>query len=716
MPSGHSAALITMCCATLLLAPPPLSAATTDAQLNTDQLVQLAETYQTRGHRRQAVKLLQKASQLAVSDSARQETDLRLAQLYFQLGQYQLSLGLLNHVLAQSPTDQLSANALNTLGTVQSTLNDPRAASRSFQKAVALIQSLDSRTVILANQLRHELDHGNRSAAKAVADALTPLAVQLGTEASAVELQISIGELFIRLADGESESSAPQKTALDLLRKAERTAEDRGLSRLLSYALGYQGKLLVDQGKYQQALSKLSTATFLANSTQSFESAYLWQWQSAKAMRLQGNIAEAIDGYEDSIRTLEHVRAELITGSPFTYPQKIQPLFSELSDLLLSAARKAGPKEEQQRYLHKVQFVLEQSKSAELQDYFQNDCVIPENAVDLNNIDVATAVIYPVILPDRLEVLVNINDQVHQFSRDISSYELTRLVNDFRDNLQRDQGDEEYKEIGEELFALIFADVEPLLNKMKIETLLVIPDGSLRTIPFAAIYDGTAFMVEKFAIATTPGISLTLPKTLDVEKAALFAGGISDAVQGFSGLPGVPVELAKLQSQYGAAILENQNFRRDTLRTQLASEDYSVIHIATHGHFDSNPQESFLLTYDDKLTMDLLEQSIAGRRLAGKPLELLVLSACETAVGDSRAALGLAGVALKAGARSAIATLWQISDAATVKVIDNFYEKTALDNLTKAQALRFAQVELIHSERFYHPTDWAPFLLIGNWL
>jgi CHAT domain-containing protein len=223
-------------------------------------------------------------------------------------------------------------------------------------------------------------------------------------------------------------------------------------------------------------------------------------------------------------------------------------------------------------------------------------------------------------------------------------------------------------------------------------------------------------MIEKYAIATTPGISLTFPKPLDAEDASFFAGGISHAVQGFSGLPGVPSELDKLEDQHGATILHNEAFQLSTIETQLGSEDYSIVHIATHGHFDSNPQQSYLLTYDGKLTMDLLEQSIGSRRQTGNTLDLLVLSACETAVGDNRAALGLAGVALKAGARSAVATLWQISDAATVLIVGSFYEYTSKGNRNKAEALRSAQIKLIDSERYSHPSDWAPFLLIGNWL
>jgi CHAT domain-containing protein len=232
----------------------------------------------------------------------------------------------------------------------------------------------------------------------------------------------------------------------------------------------------------------------------------------------------------------------------------------------------------------------------------------------------------------------------------------------------------------------------------------------------SALFDGNQFIVEKYAIATTPGISLTLPQPLEVERAHIFAGGVSESVQGFAALPGVPGELANLRSLYGAATLSNAGFSSQSVSQQLASTDFSIVHIATHGHFDSNPQQSFLLAYDDKLTMNALSRSIGTRRLLGQPLELLVLSACETAAGDPRAALGLAGVALRAGASSALATLWQISDTATVEVIDTFYDQVSKPGISKVQALQTAQIKLIEQPRFNHPNYWAPFLLIGNWL
>lgn len=680
--------------------------------------LQLAEVYEQRGYRRQAVAILHDAETISHTAPQQIELDLKFARLYFEQGNYPLSQARLDTLLINSELQtRQRISALNLSAAIASTLNRPQVASQLYQRATTLAEKTDTDLALITqtNHARHELDYGNWRAAEPIAQVLLKSVASLDATPGNIEIRISVAEVVSRLARQNGKSN-DRAEVLELLRTAESQAEIRGLTRLQSFALGYQGRTLLDDGKVKVALEKLEQASFLASSSNAFESTYLWQWQSARGHNLLGATATAVAHYKTAINSLEYVRQDLITGSPFTFPQKIQPLFAELSDLLLQEARRAPDKTRGQELLREVQMLLEQAKSAELQDYFQNDCVIPDKTIDLTQIADATAVIYPVVLADRLEILTNIGNEIYQSEHPISAAELENLVNEFRDQLQRDQGDDEYLEIGKELYEIVFAGIEPTLQSEQIDTLLVIPDSSLRTIPFSALYDGESFLIENYAIATTPGISLTLPKPLDVEQSNLFAGGISLPVQGFSGLPGVPVELDRLKASYGAEVLQDQQFNRETIQGQLASADYSIVHIATHGHFDSNPQESFLLAYDDKLTMDLLEQSIGSRRLAGNPLELLVLSACETAVGDNRAALGLAGVALKAGARSAVATLWQISDAATVEIIQSFYEQSNVAGQSKASALRNAQLKLIRSEQFYHPSDWAPFLLIGNWL
>ena len=166
----------------------------------------------------------------------------------------------------------------------------------------------------------------------------------------------------------------------------------------------------------------------------------------------------------------------------------------------------------------------------------------------------------------------------------------------------------------------------------------------------------------------------------------------------------------------GGEELLNNSFSRARFEAELQRVPYNIVHIASHGQFGDDPSETFVLAFDGQLTMDDLERAIKFGERREKALELLILSACETASGDDRAALGLAGVALKAGARSALATLWYISDQAAGELIVDFYRGVKSAKLSKAHALQQAQRQLAADPRYAHPAYWAPFLLIGNWL
>jgi CHAT domain-containing protein len=148
----------------------------------------------------------------------------------------------------------------------------------------------------------------------------------------------------------------------------------------------------------------------------------------------------------------------------------------------------------------------------------------------------------------------------------------------------------------------------------------------------------------------------------------------------------------------------------------LVKKPFSIVHIASHAQFRGNIEETFLLTFDDKLTLDRLEEMIGLFRFREEPLELLTLSACQTAAGDDRAALGLAGIAIKAGARSALATLWYINDQSSSDLVSEFYRQLQDPSISRAAALQRAQLQLLNVPGYEHPGYWAPFLLINNWL
>jgi CHAT domain-containing protein len=213
-----------------------------------------------------------------------------------------------------------------------------------------------------------------------------------------------------------------------------------------------------------------------------------------------------------------------------------------------------------------------------------------------------------------------------------------------------------------------------------------------------------------------PSLHLTDPKPISAEARSALIFGLSKAVQGFPELPAVPREVADVQGIEGGRSFLDAAFTKTEFSTGLRRDPSTVVHIASHGHFGDDPSKTFVLTYDGKLTIDDLENDIKYGSPQGQSLELLTLSACETAAGDDRAALGLAGVALKAGARSALASLWSISDDAAHDLVVAFYRGLTTTNVSKAHALQQAQVRLLRDPRFNHPAFWAPFVLIGNWL
>jgi CHAT domain-containing protein len=162
--------------------------------------------------------------------------------------------------------------------------------------------------------------------------------------------------------------------------------------------------------------------------------------------------------------------------------------------------------------------------------------------------------------------------------------------------------------------------------------------------------------------------------------------------------------------------LLDEAFSVDQLEATLRQGRFGIVHIASHGLFAPDVAESFLLTAHGRLTMTQLAQMVGRLRFRDQPLDLLTFSACETAQGNDRAALGLAGVAIQSGARSALATLWQVSDEASAALMQAFYRHLHKPGVSRARALQQAQVKLLHHERFAEPFFWAPFLLINNWL
>jgi CHAT domain-containing protein len=223
-------------------------------------------------------------------------------------------------------------------------------------------------------------------------------------------------------------------------------------------------------------------------------------------------------------------------------------------------------------------------------------------------------------------------------------------------------------------------------------------------------------LVERIAVVVSPGLTLTEPRAFEGPDTPVLAAGLSEARLGFSALPSVDEEVDEIAARFPTTKLMNEELTGPRLDEAVAGRAVGVIHVATHGEFSATASESFIVAWDEKLPMETFAATIARTaRRNDAPLELLVLSACETAAGDERAALGLAGLAIQAGARSALATLWSVNDEATRLLIGRFYAELA-QGRSRAEALRAAQRELIAHDTFSHPAFWSAFLLISSWL
>ena len=502
------------------------------------------------------------------------------------------------------------------------------------------------------------------------------------------------------------------------LRAAARTAAELRNPTLSSLADGGLGHLDERAGRLDDAAALTARAAFAAQQASAPELSYRWDWQRARLAGERGQTGIALASYRRAVAELQAVRQDIpveYRDGRSSYRATFGPLYLEFSDLLLRRA--SGNAAEAPALIREARDTIEQLKESELRDYFRDSCVANFEASKrpVESIAPGTAILYPISLPDRLEILVSFGAEERQFTVAAPEAALRREVQRFRELLEK-RTTNEYLVPARQLYDQIIRPLVPVLEAHHVDTLVVIPDEVLRIVPFAALNDGSGFLVDHYATAIAPSLKLVEPKPLAPGSGAALVLGISQSVQGYVDLPNVPREVSAVHAIEGGDVLLNDAFTRARFESELRSGRYNIVHVASHGQFGSDPSRTFVLAFDGPLTMDDLEADIKYAAPRGNPLELLILSACETASGDDRAALGLAGVALKAGARSALATLWYINDVAAGQLIADFYEALRSGRMTKAQALRQAQRSLAADPRYAHPAYWAPFLLIGNWL
>ena len=373
---------------------------------------------------------------------------------------------------------------------------------------------------------------------------------------------------------------------------------------------------------------------------------------------------------------------------------------------------------------------IESLQLAELENFFRSACLDPKpELIDrvVDSGDRTAAVIYSIILPERLEIVLKLPNQIlRHYATKISNTEVETTLQQLQQYLKEPDRTNDVRKLSARVYSWLIQPLEAELEKTQLKKLVFVLDGALRNIPMAVLYDNKQqkYLLEKYAIALTPSLQLLEPQSLQREKLNVLVGGLDQKrkVEGqeFPELKNAKLELKQIQSEVPKSKeIFNHNFTKTNIQNQLNSTPFSVVHMATHGQFSSNLEETFILTWDRLLKIVDLDNLIRNSNSdSSNAIELLVLSACETAAGDNRAALGLAGIAVRAGARSTLATLWSVDDRSAAALMNEFYKQLADRNLTKAEALQRAQLSLWSnpSQDWKRPYFWAAYTLVGNWL
>jgi len=505
----------------------------------------------------------------------------------------------------------------------------------------------------------------------------------------------------------------------NLLTQALSQAQAIGDDRSIAYSLGYQGKLLEEQKQYNEAVIATQQALIFADNSNAKDILYQWQWQLARLQKNQGQIESSLVSYSQAIANLKALKNDLVAINPeiqFTFTEQIEPIYREYVELLLLNSPS-------QTRLVESMNTIDSLQLAELENFFHSTC-IEHRDVDIktvmDNYDTQAAIVYPIILSNSFEVLLKLPGKpILHYSTPIKNHRaIEEKLSSFTQILQQHNSD--LKEIladSQTIYKWLLKPLEKDIATSGVKTLIFVPDSLLRGIPMAALHDGANYLIEKYNLALVPQLYFLESQAKVDKNIKILMGGLTKSSGGFVGLPHVNDELAIIEKEIPKnAVILNEDFTKEKLKERFNQLKYPILHLATHGQFSSQLEKTFVLTWQNSLNANELSdllKTVTGKK--GNPLELLVLSACQTLTGDKRASLGLAGIAIKAGAKSTLASLWPINDQATSILMGQFYGNLMKSTFTKAEALRKAQLTLLNDSRFQSPYFWAPYVLIGSW-
>jgi len=570
---------------------------------------------------------------------------------------------------------------------------------------------------------------------------------------------IKLAQTLTCLPTGDSSSQL--KTTRQILQGAVEGAKKLNDKRAESYALGNLGHLYEILGdskqnehEWTEAQKHTQEALYLAKVLNAPDIVYRWQWQLGRLLAIHSKTEGAIATYTAAIKTLDSVRNDLLGISSdiqFTFRDDIEPVYRELLKLLLPL----GNQKVAENNLGDAFYYVESLQLAELQNFFRcsltnfstiktnldngretSKAALVEQVEEFIKQEKTTALIYPILLEDHLAIILKlpgksliyrssekVDEQTARDAIDLASFNLkaTQVVDDLGASKLKPLAD-----LYRWVFAPIKADLEDNSN---VNNLVFILDGNLRKIPMATLYNDVnqQYLADtQYTLAVVPSIQLLRPnQSQKLPLKALLAGAIKPRSGFDPSEKNVRDQINRIKKSLEHPIvlmsdLPPKAFTKENLQAALRSASYSIIHLATHGTFSSNLKDTRLLTDDENeysITLEELGDFLSSsRQPRSTPINLLVLSACNSADGDNRAVLGMAGIAVKFGAEATIAPLWTVDQKSSTLLMDEFYQQLrAHPEASKAAVLKMAQNSFRDKYKEYSvPYHWAPFILVGD--
>ncbi|MEM7715936.1 MAG: CHAT domain-containing protein [Cyanobacteria bacterium P01_A01_bin.68] len=607
--------------------------------------------------------------------------------------------------------DNQVSSILQTLGKTAIDLQDPDDALIFFEEAEKAAKNSQDKIGSRLKKFKLFADYGVNSRAIALAPQLFQELRQLPASRTSLYSRINFIAAFAKLENPLQ--LIPLNDLAQMLAKTVKEARQIEDKQAEAYALKQWGEFYRFTRQFSEAEKLTQQSLDIARQLQSEDIIAQSAWELGRLHKQQNKNKQAIANYTEAVNALKAIRTDLVAVNSevqFSFRESVEPVYRELVGLLLED--KPG-----QENLVKARDLIESLQVAELDNFLREACL--DKAQQIDQIDKSATVVYPIILEDRLAVIYSkaggklsysiINESQEKVETTLR--QLSAALNPVSQIQQRNR-------LSKQVYDWLISPLEAKSDLKDTKNLVFVLDGLFRNIPMSALYDGQQYLIEKYAVTLSPGLQLMQGTSLKANNIKAVVAGISEARRGFSALPGVKSEVKQISDKVNStSTLLNDNLTEASLSEKLKKGSANVVHLATHGQFSSRLDDTFLLTWDGQINIKELSELLRNRQSRqSQSIDLLVLSACDTAAGDNRAVLGLAGLAVKSGARSTIASLWPVKDKATVSLMNSFYENLLKSGTTKAEALRQAQIKMMKETDFKEPFFWSAFVLVGSWV